>query len=158
MPTIHLETRIATTKQRAFDLSRSIDFHMDSMKATGERAVAGRMSGLIDLGEFVEWEATHFLVRQRLSSRITEMQPYRSFVDEQLKGAFKGFYHKHSFTETDGLVLVVDDFTWVSPLGLLGRLADFLFLKRYMEKLLLNRAMILKHTLESDLWKRYVKE
>ncbi|GEM_PF-3473585 len=42
-----------------------------------------------------------------------------------------------------------DTSTYTSPLGATGRVADFLFLKRYMTKLLIDRNNYLKEQLES---------
>src|SRR5689334_20834147 len=95
---IYSETIIKTTQERCFNLSRSIDFHKASMFESREIPIAGRLSGLIEQGEFVEWEATHLFVRQRLSSRITEMVKPYYFVDEMVKGAFKSFRHRHEIS------------------------------------------------------------
>ena len=71
MPLIVLETIIHADKRTCFDLSRNIDFHKDSLKHSNEKAIAGKTSGLIGLGESVTWEATHFGIRQHLTSKIT---------------------------------------------------------------------------------------
>ena len=60
MPTIYLSTFIRATPTTTFDLSRSIDLHQISTKQTQEKVIAGRMSGLIELGESVTWRAKHF--------------------------------------------------------------------------------------------------
>jgi ligand-binding SRPBCC domain-containing protein len=156
---IYLETRIKSTQHRCFELSRSIDFHKDSMNESREVPVAGKMSGLIELGEFVEWEATHFYVRQRLSSKITEMVKPHYFVDEMVKGAFKSFSHKHEIRElNENEVVMIDDFRYETPLGILGRIAYSLFLKKYMENMIMERGLAIKHALETDEWKKYVSE
>src|SRR4051794_23179812 len=71
MTTITIVTTIRATPERCFDASRDLDLHLDSMADTGERAVAGRTSGLIELGEQVTWEGRHFGIRQRFTSAIT---------------------------------------------------------------------------------------
>ena len=48
---IELLTEINAPIEKCFDLSRSIDLHLESTKQTGEEAIAGRTSGLIELGE-----------------------------------------------------------------------------------------------------------
>jgi hypothetical protein len=53
MPEIILNTRILAPLEICFNLARSIDLHTESMKHTGERAVAGTTEGLIELGESV---------------------------------------------------------------------------------------------------------
>jgi hypothetical protein len=70
MVTIRLSTPIDAPPERVFDLARSIDLHTRSLDWTGEEPVAGRMSGLIGLGETVAWQARHLGVRRRLTSRI----------------------------------------------------------------------------------------
>jgi hypothetical protein len=58
MVTIRLSTPIDAPPERVFDLARSIDQHTRSLDWTGEEPVAGRMSGLIGLGETVAWRGT----------------------------------------------------------------------------------------------------
>ena len=138
--------------QVCFDLSRSIDIHMESTAYTYERAVKGRTSGLIEQGETVTWEATHFGIRQQLTSIITEFDPPNSFVDEMVSGAFKRFRHEHTFELIDDGTLMTDKFDYTSPFGLLGRLADMMFLRSYMERLLLRRNEYIKSIAEDGTW------
>lgn len=127
------------------------------MADTDEIPVGGRLHGLIGLGEFVEWEARHFFVRQRLSSKITKMVRPFYFVDEMVNGAFKSFWHKHKFIKHKSEeVLMIDDFRYEVPLGVLGQLANVLFLHKYMQKMLEVRSEKLKYALESELWKEYI--
>lgn len=71
MPCIKIETTIHAPVQRCFDLSRSIDLHQISTIETKERAIAGKTSGLIGLNETVTWQAKHFGITQKLTSKIT---------------------------------------------------------------------------------------
>ncbi|HEX8140868.1 MAG TPA: SRPBCC family protein [Pyrinomonadaceae bacterium] len=148
MPTIHLETFISAPPHVCFDLARSVDVHMASTGDTGERAVAGVTSGMMNLGDEVTWEARHLGVRQRLTSRITRMERPRLFVDEMQRGAFKRWHHTHTFLAREGGTLMIDDAAYASPLGLLGRLADRLFLERYMTRLLEVRNAHIKRVAE----------
>jgi ligand-binding SRPBCC domain-containing protein len=104
---------------------------------------------LLGQGDEVTWEATHFGVRQRLSSRITEFDPPNRFVDEMVRGAFARFRHEHQFLAVEGGTEIVDTFDYTSPLGPLGRLADWLFLRHYMTTLLRDRNAYLKTVAES---------
>ena len=49
-----------------------------------------------------------------------------------------------------------DTFDFDAPLGLLGHLANWLFLTRHMRKFLLVRNDALKAVAESDRWRRYL--
>jgi ligand-binding SRPBCC domain-containing protein len=132
MPVIKLETFINAPVELCFDLSRDVDVHMASTASTGERAVAGVTSGLLQLGDEVTWEATHLKIRQRLTSKITEMDCPRMFVDEMQRGAFKRLRHLHRFKSQDTGTLMYDELSFASPLGILGRITDALFLENYL--------------------------
>ena len=118
------------------------------MTHTRERAVAGRTSGLIGLNEEVTWEAIHFGIRQRLTSRITKYERPHYFRDSMVRGAFRRFDHDHNFEERGALTVMTDRFEYASPLGVLGKLADSLFLKVYLRRLLETRAAHIKFAAE----------
>ena len=148
MPIIRLETVINADRAIVFDLARSIDLHQISTAHTNERAIAGKTSGLIELNESVTWEAKHFGIVQRLTSKITGMERPDYFVDEMVSGAFKSFKHEHLFEQKGEGTLMVDVFNYVSPIGILGHLADVLFLKKYMTNLLVKRNEVIKEHAE----------
>ncbi len=152
MPTIYLKTQIHSTIQICFDLSRSIDLHQISTAASKEKAIAGRTTGLIYLGETVTWEATHFGIRQQLTSKITAFNRPHHFRDEQIKGAFKSFVHDHSFSTVGDAVVMEDVFTFQSPFGIIGKIVNKLFLTGYMTKLLKERNRVIKDYAETGKW------
>lgn len=136
--------------EAVFDLSRDIDAHMASTKGTDEKAIAGCTSGLIGPGETVTWEARHFGIRQRLTSIISEFDRPRYFVDEMVEGVFASIRHEHHFEESAGGTLMRDVFEFRAPLGVLGRIAEPLFLTRYMRKFLQRRNRVLKEMAENS--------
>ena len=151
MATIILDTIINASIENVFDLSRSIDLHMESTKQTGEQAIAGRTSGLIALGETVTWRAKHFGIWQNLTSKITDYNYPTFFADEMVSGAFKSFRHEHHFSVIENGTLMQDIFVFESPLGVLGKFANWLFLKKYMTDLLVERNRVIKHSAELHL-------
>ena len=156
MPVIQLSTDIQAPVERVFDLSRSVDLHVVSTSHTGERAVAGVTSGLISLGQEVTWRARHFGIWQHLTSRITVFDRPVHLRDSLVRGIFQRFDHDHFFAATDRGTLMRDVFNFQSPLGMLGRIADELFLTRYMTRLLVTRNSIIKRVAESNEWSRYI--
>ncbi len=148
MPTIVIETKINALITLCFDLSRSIDLHIVSTSKTNEIAIAGKTSGLINLNETVTWQATHFGVKQKLSSIITEFKSPYYFKDEQLKGPFKYFKHEHIFIEQENCTLMKDIFEFESPFGILGKIVNFLILKNYLKKFLIQRNLVIKEIAE----------
>ena len=153
MPKIEIETRIKSTLEICFDLSRSIDLHKISTAQTNEQAIAGVISGLMGLGETVTWEATHFGVKQQLTSKITAYNRPFHFRDEQVRGVFQSFVHDHSFELNNGFVIMQDVFEFQSPFSVLGKIFNNLVLTNYMTKLLKERDEVIKDFAETDKWK-----
>ncbi len=153
MPIIKLKTEINSTIEICFDLSRSIDLHKISTAKTNEEAIEGTTSGLINLNETVTWEATHFGIRQKLTSKITAFDKPNYFRDEQIKGAFKSIYHEHKFEQLDNKILMTDIFEFKSPFGIFGKLFNKLILTNYLRNLLIDRNNIIKEFAETDKWK-----
>jgi ligand-binding SRPBCC domain-containing protein len=149
MPIIRLETKIRAPLEMCFDLARSVELHMRSAALSRETAVGGVTSGLLQLNQEVTWEATHLFVKQRLTSRITIFDRPRHFRDSMVSGAFRRFDHDHIFSEAGGATLMTDVFDFTSPLGPLGKLADLLFLKNYLEGFLKRRAEVIRTEAES---------
>jgi ligand-binding SRPBCC domain-containing protein len=150
MPVIYLETIIKAPVGLCFDLSRSIDLHIESTKQTGETAIAGRTSGLIEQGETVTWRAKHLGIWQNLTSKITAMERPVFFADEMVAGAFRSFRHEHHFSSADGFTIMTDKFNFETPYGWLGSIVNKLFLTRYMTTLLVERNRVIKHVAELD--------
>jgi ligand-binding SRPBCC domain-containing protein len=157
MPVIELTTRIEAPIGRVFDLSRSIDLHTQSAAGTRERAVAGVVAGLIGPGQEVTWRARHFGIWQSLTVRIAAFERPTHFADEMLRGAFKRMEHHHYFETVDHGTVMRDVFSFQSPLGILGRIADRVFLARHMTRFLIERNRIIKTAAESDRWSQFIR-
>ena len=149
MAIINLETRIKASPKTCFDISRAVEAHTDSLAHTKEKVVAGRMSGLFELNDWVTWEANHFGIRQHLTVKITKMEPYSMFEDTMVKGAFKSFEHQHYFEQEGDCTIMKDVFSYEVPGWIFGRLVDKLVLNKYMTKLLITRNEAIKRTAES---------
>ena len=148
MQTIRIETWINAPLDRCFGAARDLDLHMKSVSHTGERAVRGRTSGLIEAGEEVTWQARHFGLMQEFTSRITAFQRPHYFQDAMQRGAFKSFVHDHEFRLENGGTRMVDVLAFAAPLGFLGLIAETLVLRRYLTKLLHLRAAAIKEAAE----------
>ena len=150
MAIIQLSTTINAPIQKCFDLARNIDIHVKSMKQSGEKAIAGRTNGLIELNETVTWRAKHFGIWQNLTSKITQFNYPESFTDEMVSGAFKSFKHQHLFNQKERQTIMKDIFMFESPFGIIGKLVNNLFLTSYMTWLLKERNAVIKEAAESD--------
>jgi ligand-binding SRPBCC domain-containing protein len=131
---IECETLIAAPPQRCFDLSRSVELHLESAAGTGERAIDGVTSGLLDEGDTVTWEARHLGRRRRLTVRIAAYDRPRFFRDEQVRGPFRHMVHDHLFEDADGATRMRDAFEFESGFPLVDRLVLAPYLRRFLRR------------------------
>lgn len=139
MPLIVLTTRIPALPEPCFELSLSVDAHTASMSDSGEQAVNGVTAGVMQLDDSVTWRAKHFGISFTMTSQITEYDAPHRFVDQQVSGPFRRWWHEHRF-ELDGEGTVMTDrVEFESPVGPLGRMVNGLVLTNYMTRLLRDR-------------------
>jgi ligand-binding SRPBCC domain-containing protein len=158
MPTIHLTTFIAAPVERVFDLSRSIDLHKKSLAHTKEEAVAGTITGLLELNETVTWKAKHLGKIRFMKSKLTEFKKPTSFTDEMQQGDFKRMKHQHHFKNVDNGTIMIDIFEFESPYSSIGRLFNKVYLTAYLRKMLEKRNIVIKEFAESDKWKQVLSK
>ncbi len=149
METIVIETEIHAPPQECFDAARDLDLHVESLAHTREKAVAGKTSGLIGMGEEVTWRGRHFGVYQHFTSRITAFDPPHYFRDAMQRGAFRTFVHDHFFISTSTHTTMRDVLVFAAPLGVPGRAVEKLVLRRYLHRLLTGRAAVIKAAAEA---------
>lgn len=151
VPRFELRTQLAAPPARCFELSLSVDAHTASMSSSGEHAVDGITSGQMSLGDTVTWRARHFGVWFRMTSAITAYEYPARFVDEQTRGPFATWRHEHRFKPgASGGTEMIDVIEFRSPGGPIGSLVDRAFLARYMAKLIAQRNVWLRQTLEAS--------
>src|SRR4051794_8572817 len=119
------------------------------MGDSGERAVGGVTSGVMRLGDSVTWRAKHFGIPFTMTSRISEYAAPHRFVDEQVSGPFRRWWHEHRFDPDGDGTEMTDIVEFDSPAGILGRIVNHLVLTRYMTMLLRQRNRWLTATLSA---------
>jgi ligand-binding SRPBCC domain-containing protein len=76
----------------------------------------------------------------RWRTRIEAWEPPRRFVDVQLRGPYALWEHTHTFEPAgDDAVVISDRVRYALPLGVLGRLAHALFVRRDLERIFDHR-------------------
>ena len=133
-----------------FDAARDVGLHPQTVwPRTKERTLpGGRMSGKMEKGEAVVFEAVHFGVRQKLTSVVEEYERPYQFVDVMRRGAFRHMKHRHEFEVREAGTVVRDILEFASPLGWVGRAFDRLVLRAYMRSFIRYRQRELKRIVE----------
>lgn len=150
MPLIYHEIKVEVPIKTCFDLCRDINIHSQTVSHTKEKVVSVHSSPLLECGDIVTFEAVHFGIRQRLTSKVVKMDKPYTFTDEMVRGAFKSLLHTHEFKELNEGTLMIDRLQFEAPFGILGSMANVLFLKKYMERFITIRARELKRIAEEQ--------
>jgi ligand-binding SRPBCC domain-containing protein len=144
-------TLIDAPLEKCFDMARSIEVHLAGNVHSGEAAIAvsadgenAIVTGLLCMGQRVTWRAKHFGVWHTLTSEITAFDPPAYFQDTMVRGIFRFMKHDHRFVLRNGATEMTDHFFFAAPLPVLGPLAETLFLRRYMTRLLHERNVVVK--------------
>ena len=77
-------------------------------------------------------------------TEITHVQEPVYFVDDQRFGPHALWHHQHRFREVPGGVEMTDEVNYAIPLGILGRLANWLFVGREVNRIFDHRFQVLE--------------
>jgi ligand-binding SRPBCC domain-containing protein len=147
---VRVSIDIAAPPERCFDLARDVEAHVRSAGPTRERVVAGRTTGLLELGDAITFEARHLGLRRRLSAVVTSYDRPRFFQDRMTRGAFRFLEHNHHFyRNADGGTHLVDKLRFEVPYGPLGWLIGRYVVGPHLRRFLLRRAQWLKAEAET---------
>lgn len=85
-------------------------------------------------GQLIEYRVSPVLgIPLYWMTEITHVVEGRYFIDEQRFGPYSLWHHQHHFREVAGGVEMTDLIHYRVPLGLLGRLANLLFVRKKLE-------------------------
>jgi ligand-binding SRPBCC domain-containing protein len=71
-------------------------------------------------------------VRMDWDTLITDVIYYECFTLRQIKGPYRHWTHKHCFRSAPGGIELSDEIEYALPLGLIGRLANSMMVKRQL--------------------------
>lgn len=68
-------------------------------------------------------------------TEITHVKEKEYFVDEQREGPYKLWHHQHQLTIIEGGILMTDIVTYSPPFGLVGAIANKLFIRKKLKEI-----------------------
>lgn len=68
-------------------------------------------------------------------TEITHVRDKQFFVDEQRKGPYTMWHHQHKIEAIDGGVLMTDIVSYIPPFGILGDIANALFIRKQLKSI-----------------------
>lgn len=153
MPTVHITTLIHAPAERVFRLCRSATLYKMTMQDTDERIVTGRITGLLDLNETITWRGKHLGKYRVYTFKVTGMEAPTYYKYEMTKGDLKNMVHEQHFNGLDNGCIMIDMFSYDPPTGFVGKIYDRMYMKKYLQQLLLKRNKALKLYAESERWR-----
>jgi ligand-binding SRPBCC domain-containing protein len=102
----------------------------------------------MSVGALIDYRLHLHRLPVRWTSRIEEWEPGRGFVDRQLRGPYRLWHHRHTFTAQDGGTVVGDVVDYALPLGRLGELAHPLFVRRDLDRIFAYRQRAVEQALQ----------
>jgi len=74
-------------------------------------------------------------IKMNWVSEITHVKEKEYFVDEQRSGPYSIWHHEHKLEPIEGGVLMTDIVSYKPPFGILGSIANSLFIKKQLEEI-----------------------
>ena len=78
------------------------------------------------------------------------MTPPHKFVDEQLKGPYSFWHHTHTFEANNNGVVIKDVIKYSIPMGILGRVLHYLWIKNDLKKVFDYRKEVIDRIFAND--------
>jgi ligand-binding SRPBCC domain-containing protein len=106
-----------------------LDFRINSIRLTP-----------MDVGTTLFYRIRWLALSITWVSHITEFERNRRFVDVQIRGPYRSWRHEHTFEERDGQTFMRDTVRYELQLGVLGRIAHRLLVRRQLRAIFDYRA------------------
>lgn len=84
------------------------------------------------------------------TTEITHVENHIYFVDEQRFGPYSMWHHQHKFQKISGGVEMIDEVNYALPLGFIGRIAHWLFVRRQLNAIFDYRYKVLEEMMSKE--------
>lgn len=96
-------------------------------------------------GMIISYKVSPFLgIKLNWVTEITQVKDQTYFIDEQRIGPYSFWHHQHKIEPVAGGVLMTDIVTYRPPLGIMGAIANSLFIKRQLQQIFDYRTVALE--------------
>ena len=87
-------------------------------------------------GMIIAYEVSPLLnIKMKWLTEITQVKEKSFFIDEQRMGPYKMWHHQHIFEEQNDGVLMTDIVTYIPPFGIVGDIANAVFIKKQLKNI-----------------------
>ncbi len=100
-------------------------------------------------GTMIDYTIRVLGIPVRWKTLITSYDPPRGFVDEQVRGPYAFWFHRHTFFAVDGGTEIIDEVHYALPGGVLAPVAHTVFVRRQIGKIFDYRAKAITRFFEN---------
>jgi ligand-binding SRPBCC domain-containing protein len=101
-------------------------------------------------GKIVTYKVSPFpLMRSAWVTEITQAKEQKYFIDEQRFGPYRFWHHTHLFLPHNDGVEMIDQVYYKLPLGIFGRIANALFVRKKLKSIFHYRQQVLESLFET---------
>nr|WP_321452159.1 SRPBCC family protein [uncultured Carboxylicivirga sp.] len=94
------------------------------------------LSSSMYAGMIISYKVTLMpFVKTTWVTEISQVKDKSYFVDTQLQGPYKIWHHQHLLKQKDDGILMTDLISYAPPLGFIGSIANFLFIRRQLKRI-----------------------
>jgi len=109
----------------------------------------------MEVGRLIDYNIYLMGIPIHWRTLITDYEPPNMFVDQQIKGPYTMWHHTHTFHKVKGGVEIKDRVVYSIPFGFLGRLLNYLWIKRDLNNIFLHRKKVIDKLFENNDYKSY---
>ena len=109
----------------------------------------------MEVGRLIDYNIYLLGIPIHWRTLITDYEPPNMFVDQQIKGPYAMWHHTHTFHKVKGGVEIKDRVVYSIPFGFLGRLLNYLWIKRDLNNIFLHRKKVIDKLFENNDYKSY---
>jgi ligand-binding SRPBCC domain-containing protein len=137
---------ISSTLEEVWDFISSPENLKDITPAyMGFKISTKDLPGKIRKGLIIEYRIKPLLgISMRWVTEITDVKEGKYFVDEQKRGPYSYWRHQHFIEKAENGVLMTDIVTYKPPFGLLGNIANWLFIGNRLREIFEYRRQVLE--------------
>ena len=106
--------------------------------------ILNKSTASIKTGTIINYKLKLHGIPLKWKTEILDFQQDKFFIDNQIKGPYKKWLHKHSFVPYRKGTLIIDDITYKLPLGKIGHLFAGHFVAKDVQKIFTFRQNTLK--------------
>jgi ligand-binding SRPBCC domain-containing protein len=138
--------QLPITLNQAWDFfSSPLNLSKITPKAMGFNIIYNSGKEKMYAGQIIHYKLKLFPgIKTMWTTEITNVDEGKYFIDEQRFGPYAFWHHQHLFKATARGIEMTDEVNYAIPFGLFGRLANWLFVERMLNRIFDYRFAVLE--------------